>query len=64
MTTANAIHLYDDSCSRLFLNNGKEIKLDFDLLRYSSADLAQKELEAWARQNGVIQQNDQIAIFA
>jgi len=59
-----AVHLYDDSCNLLFLNNGKEIKLDFDLLRFSSTHLAQKELEAWAKQNGVIRQTDEIAIFA
>lgn len=58
-----AIHLYDDTCSLLFLNNGKEIKLDFDLLRFSSRHQAREELESWARREGVIQPHDEIAMF-
>lgn len=57
------VHLYDDTCNLLFLNNGKEIKLDFDLLRFPSRYLARQELESWAKKNGVIQQSDEIAIF-
>ena len=58
-----AIHLYDDTCSLLFLNNGKEIKLDFDLLRFSSNFQAQKELENWAKSVGIIQPDDEIAMY-
>lgn len=58
-----AVHIYDESSSLLFLNDGNEIKLDFDFMRFSSSFEAQKELQSWARSNGVIQQQDEIAIL-
>lgn len=59
----HSIHFYDESCSLLFLNDGSEIKLDFDTLRFSSQFDAQRELETWATKSGLIQKGDQIALL-
>ncbi len=58
-----AVHLYDESSNLLFLNDGNEIKLDFDVMRFSSSFEAQKELVKWARSSGVIQAQDEIAVL-
>lgn len=59
----HSIHFYDDSCNLLFLNDGSEIKLDFDTLRFSSQFDAQRELESWAKKSGLIQKGDEIALL-
>lgn len=59
----HSIHFYDETCNLLFLNDGSEIKLDFDILRFSSAYDAQRELEGWAKNSGLIQKDDEIAML-
>lgn len=57
------IHLYDETSSLLFLSDGNQIKLDFDVMRFSSLLEAQKALQLWARDSGVIQSADEIAVL-
>lgn len=59
----HSIHFYDETSSLLFLNDGSEIKLDFDMLRFSSPFAAQRELETWAKHSGLIQKGDEIALL-
>lgn len=55
------IHVYDDHAGIIFLSDGREVKFDPKL--YSSSYQAHSEAVKWAKETGVIGQDDDVAMF-
>ncbi|QQK62647.1 hypothetical protein FJD32_025080 (plasmid) [Shewanella sp. LC6] len=55
------LHVYDDHAGIIYLADGREVKFDPKL--YSSAYLAHSEAVKWAKETGVIGQDDDVVMF-
>ncbi|MDY6929410.1 MAG: hypothetical protein SWN10_20165 [Pseudomonadota bacterium] len=55
------IHVYDECAGKLYLNDGREIRVNPKL--FSSVEQALKVLKIWARSRKVIGAADEIAAF-
>jgi len=56
------IHIYDHEKGRLYLNNGKEVKVPSKL--FKTAEDALEPLTLAARRKGLIASNDLVATFS
>ncbi|HGS4434263.1 TPA: hypothetical protein ACMDNU_003395 [Vibrio cholerae] len=58
------LHVYDDHAGIIYLADGREVKFaPFDPKLYSSSYQAHSEAVKWAKETGVIGQDDDVVMF-